>query len=107
MRHGPSTWRAARPLRSGSRASCGLNHQLSNYPITQLPNSDGPAGDERRRPRPLKIETSDSAVDVEHFAEQTKPRADARFHRGGIDLVERHSARGRLGVVVPATAADR
>ena len=76
------------------------------FPCLWWREPQAPGGDERRRPRPLKIEASDSAVDVEHLADQIEPRAEARFHRGGIDLVERHSARGRLGVVVPATAAD-
>jgi hypothetical protein len=64
-------------------------------------------GDVRARPRPLKIESADAAVHVEHLADEIEPRADARLHRRRVDLVERHTAGRGLRVAVPAAAGDR
>src|SRR6185312_17240307 len=63
-------------------------------------------GDARARPRPLKVEAADAAVDVEDLADEPQSRAHTRRHRRWIDLVERHAAGSGFRVVVAAVADD-
>src|SRR5215471_14233307 len=60
----------------------------------------------RARPRPLEVEATDPAVDVEDFAHQKESRPDPRGHRGRIDLVERNASGGHLGIVIAARPFD-
>src|SRR6516162_7931058 len=60
----------------------------------------------RARPRPLEVETANTAVDVEDLAHQKESRPDPRGHRGRIDLVERNASGRHLGVVVAARPLD-
>jgi len=57
----------------------------------------GGAGHEAARPRPLKIESADAAVHVEHFAGEEQPRTDPALHAVEPHLGQRHAAGGGLG----------
>src|SRR5436309_7286765 len=63
-------------------------------------------GDVRARPRPLKVEAADAAVDVENLADERQPLTDSGTHRRRIDFVERDAARRNLGVVVATIAGN-
>src|SRR5436190_2141370 len=63
---------------------------------------ESPAGHVRARPRPLKIEAADPAVDVEDLADEKQARAHPRLHRRRIDLGDVDAAGGHLREVVAA-----
>src|SRR5918996_680166 len=56
-----------------------------------------------RRPRPLKIETAETSVDVEDLSHEKQAPTAARLHACRVDLLERNAARGHLREVVPPT----
>src|ERR1051326_577575 len=64
-------------------------------------------GETSARPRPLKIETADAAVDVEDLAAEREPFAPSRAHRSEIDLIERHAACRHFREVESTIAHDR
>src|SRR5438132_908091 len=64
----------------------------------------GAAGEVAARPRPLKIETAEAAVHVEHLAHEIQPRAHPRRHRLRIDFGQVDATGCGLRVVVAARA---
>ena len=91
-RSAPSTRRSTGTATSRRRACCRRS-------ATARPSPRGAASsDESRRPGPLEVEPSDTAVHVQDLAGEIQARADPRLERVEPHLGERHAARRDLGV---------
>ena len=55
----------------------------------------------------MEVEAADTAVAVEHFANEIKPGDFSGFHRAVIDFVEGHAPGGNLGIIPASVAKDR
>jgi hypothetical protein len=60
----------------------------------------------RGRPRPLKIEAAEAAIDVQDFSDQEQPGTASGFQTPGVDFLERDTTGRDLGEAVAPAVAD-
>src|SRR5215813_3305155 len=93
--------RVSTPINSAMSANMAMDVQ--GRTIDSL-CAKGRSGDSSARPGPLKIEATDTPVDVENLPDERQPLAHPRTHRRRIDFVERDASSRRFGDVVAAIA---